>query len=307
MSRSSKGFADFFPTAPSVLQQKRFKASQSRKDPRSPSGKDAALLDTSTTTHTLSTVNREARSEINGALSAPFHREQPSHVADESDTVHGGDLLNGVGSASSTSTSSSVFSTNHNAQGVALKTGTHRSASVTPLTNVESSPPDNAFASPGNKHVHNPTRIAKGAPSSRNNAKPSEDHGVAMPANTPILAKSQARPGKGEVKGVKVLYDPELDNTLSSREQRVRTVQEVVFGAEVNISQPTPLILTDRAMLTQCLQRTLKDRQRILEPGLQAMFEVQPIIGKLDFERRRTCSKSILTTAVPRLDLGRRR
>lgn len=49
------------------------------------------------------------------------------------------------------------------------------------------------------------------------------------------------------------------------------------------------------------------DRQPILESGLQAMFEVQPTIGKLDFEKRRTWSKSILTTVVPQLDPDHRR
>ena len=237
MSRSSKGFADFFPTAPSVLQQKRFKASQTRKRPRSQSGQDTTLLHTSSAAHPSSTGNHETPSQINHAFSTPFQQEQPLHVAEENDTVHG-DLLNGVGSASSTSTSSSIFSTNHNAQGVALGTGNHGSASQTPLTNVESSPPHNNLTPSGTKHVYGQSTVAKGAQRIGNNAENLKVNGATTPAHTLVLAQPQARPARGEVKGVKTVYDPELDAKLPSKEKRARKLLEVTFGTEVACPPP---------------------------------------------------------------------
>ena len=237
MSRSSKGFADFFPTAPSVLQQKRFKASQTRKRPRSQSGQDTTLPCTSPAAHPLSAGNRETHSPINHAYSTPCQQEQPPHVAEENDTVHG-DLLNGVGSASSTSTSSSIFSATHNAQGVALGTGHHGSASQTPLTNVESSPPHNSFVPSGTKHVYSQGTVAKSAPRIGNSAETLKVNGTATPARTPVLVRPQARPAKGEVKGVKAVYDPVLEPKVSSNERRARKLQEVTFGTEVSCPPP---------------------------------------------------------------------
>ena len=42
-----------------------------------------------------------------------------------------------------------------------------------------------------------------------------------------------ARPGKGEVKGFKAVYDPDLDKSLKGKEKRSRQVQFSPFGEEV--------------------------------------------------------------------------
>ena len=44
-----------------------------------------------------------------------------------------------------------------------------------------------------------------------------------------------ARPGKGEVKGHKAVYDPDLDKTLKGKEKRSRQVQFSPFGEEVRL------------------------------------------------------------------------
>ena len=247
MSRSSKGFADFFPTAPSVLQQKRSKPAQSRKRPRSPAGEEATLPPTLLAPHASSTSAGEGRPSTNGICNGHHRVEQTPHVPDESDTAHG-DLLNGVGSASSTSTSSSVFSVNQNQRRMALKYG---SASLTPMTNVDSSPPHNSVPSPERKQVHGGTASSRDPPNlAAARGATLKAHNSTISVDAPSASQSQARPGKGELKGVKVVYDPDLDDTLtSSKERKSRSVQEVPFGAEVRLSLSVSLSPSDLAKL----------------------------------------------------------
>ena len=51
-----------------------------------------------------------------------------------------------------------------------------------------------------------------------------------------------ARPGKGEVKGFKAIYDPDLDKALKGREKRSRQVQFSPFGEEVCLIELRPLM-----------------------------------------------------------------
>lgn len=230
MSRSSKGFADFFPTAPSVLQQKRSKTSTGRKRPRSPSEQDTSLSHPSPENHGSSSKDCDGRPQLNGISNPYLPADRSRHVVDEGESAHG-DLLNGVGSASSTSTSSSVFSTNF-PQGKAPQTGAYGSASLTPLTNAESSPPHNIVPSPRRQNVNNSSSVAKKA------LEPHDDPNLnchRSPSGNLVPVTCQARPKKGEVKGVKIVYDPDLDGT-----KRSRKVQEVTFGAEV-FMRPPPL------------------------------------------------------------------
>lgn len=232
MSRSSKGFADFFPTAPSVLQQKRSKPPQSRKRPSSPSGNEPTLSQTSSPHPISSMRGGEGRPSTNGNCNGHLWTDPRSTLTDETDTAHG-DLLNGVGSASSTSTSSSLFSTKYN-QGTAVKNG---SASLTPMTHVESSPPHSSLASPEWKNFRGRTTSSRD-PS--NLAAPrgaiSEARDLLTPtAGLPVVCQ-QARPGKGEPRGIRVVYDPELDNTLTSKERKSRKVQEAPLGIYVGLS-----------------------------------------------------------------------
>ena len=223
MSRSSKGFADFFPTAPSVLQQKKSRTAEERK--RQDSSTSAYLATTSSHTPTSSdhnTLGAKKADRRNGSLTNGLNHDRSATDAlppnqDESESIQG-DLLNGVGSASSTSTASSVFDANQRQLDPAQQKR-HAQTELTPLTTIDSSSPGRnqspAYTKPE-------TSLAPRPDSSRVLPPTSVRPPTSMPAKEEVAWKSGARPGKGQAKGVKATYDPELDKTISSKERRSR-------------------------------------------------------------------------------------
>lgn len=250
MSRSSKGFADFFPTAPSVLQQKRSKPPQGRKRPRSPTREEANLSPRPLAPHAPSQRSGEERRSTNGICNGHQRAEHLPIAPDDSDTLHG-DLLSGVGSASSTSTTSSLFSMNQNQRGMKLK---NTSASLTPLTHVDSSPPHSSIASPEWKPAdgkagpgeepRNLTTARSATMEARNSFKQ---------ACSPITSQMQPFPERGEWKGVRVIYDPELDDTLNKDQRKGRKVKEVSFDARVGQSEISRSCPSEFVRLTERL------------------------------------------------------
>ena len=234
MSRSSKGFADFFPTAPSVLQQKRSKAAQFRRKTKSPNLEEHGPADAPSLAAGSSHRQVEAPILTNGVQHDRIRGGLTSVAQDEGECAPG-DLLNGVGSASSTSTVSSIFSTSHHAPNMAHPNETHNSTSLTPMTNADSSPQSNTFDSPQNQ------RIREKGVSDRQQTRSSPHHEVTeTPASlrqqyVQPFSRTQARPGQGEVKGLKVVYDPDLDKKLTSKERKSRQVQFEEFGKEVRL------------------------------------------------------------------------
>ena len=231
MSRSSKGFADFFPTAPSVLQQKRSKAAQNRRRPEREPVRDPNIPHVPVAPPAPS--DGESEGDIVASVQDGDARIGPISGLQEDNDCGQGDLLNEVASASSTSTSSSVFSTGHRALGMAHPNDHHHSTSLTPLTNLDSSPPANNLASPRRKH--NP-EIAITARISRRSPL-HEPVPTASRTRTPDYAqpqkRCQARPGKGEIKGAKIKYDPDHDKKLTSKERKSRVAEYTHFGKEV--------------------------------------------------------------------------
>lgn len=231
MSRSSKGYADFFPTAPSVLQQKRFKAAQSRRKPKS---SQAVEQQTATPPGepppSPHSEPKEALAAADGrhddilSNSAPTAQEETECV---SECVNG-DLLNGVGSASSTSTASSVFSNGHHTLSMAHLNET------TPLTNVDSSPPSNARESPQQQRSSSvfisTSREIHRTPSPDQTM---DESLLIAPSITEPIGTFQARPGMGEAKGLKLIYDPYRNKKLTAEERRSAEVQYMEFGKEV--------------------------------------------------------------------------
>ena len=231
MSRSSKGFADFFPTAPSVLEQKRSRTAQHRQRQKSPS--------TDSYTHRQPfPVRADIKSGYGDSgmipQARPTDREdvrsEPVPISQDDSDLAQGDLLNGVGSASSSSTASSVFSTAHHPPGLA---GGQPANNLTPLTNSDSSPP-RGLKSPICTKDENQAAI-----SSKSLRPLTQVHSMTQTTSTSDPSDmcgswgTNARPGKGEAKGTRVVYDPDLDKTLSSKERKGRKVQYETFGEEV--------------------------------------------------------------------------
>ena len=230
MSRSSKGYADFFPTAPSVLQQKRSKAAQLRRRPKSPPISEAKPPSASS----LSTAQAEKFALPNGGDHGRLGVENTSTIQDESECVPG-DLLNGVGSASSTSTTSSIFSTSHGAVYMPHANDAQKSTSLTPLTTADSSPPPNSLGSPNSSRLLNGPFLGTKSNRSPSRHKDTEASVASVTKFPRPLKRLQARPGAGEAKGLKIVYDPDLDKKLSSKERKSRQPQYEPFGQEVSL------------------------------------------------------------------------
>ena len=256
MSRASAGFADFFPTAPWVLQQKQRRAAIDRQQSRSksnakptPTGApaDADVVSTTTTPPpplasakpTTAAGSRGGSGAPGGNPSGEVNKPEPhAHVADDNDSLQG-DLLNAVGSASShASTVSSVFSGPHQlSAGASLGRPSHANAS-TPLTNAESSPQDHACNSPRSKSAS----MARAMNAQQDEAL-RKDHSPAGPPTRVQLIRQQARDLGGSVQGEICTYDPELDKKLSSKERRKTKPVYRQFGSEVGcpaLERPRP-------------------------------------------------------------------
>lgn len=235
MSRSSKGFADFFPTAPSVLQQKRSKSAQFRRRGKSPALDSHKSAEASSVPLGEPHRHAEGSNPANGAHHDEFRGGLASAIQDEVECVPG-DLLNGVGSASSTSTASSIFSTSNHAPNMAHANGNHKSTSLTPLTNADSSPKSNAFDFPQNQRIREKAIADSKLAQSPSNHEVTKTSTSLKQQHVKPLSRTQARPDRGEVKGLKAIYDPDLDKKLTSKERKSRQVQYEEFGKEVRAS-----------------------------------------------------------------------
>ena len=232
MSRSSKGFADFFPTAPSVLQQKRSKASQDRRTHR-PSHANPFQH-----SHPLPTPPAPSEGELEGSVSVTGHTNGdlngvPRTLTQDDNECSNGDIAHEVGSASSTSTASSVFSAGPREVSMGYP-GLQKSTSLTPLTNIDSSPRWNGMHSSPKRLPHDQhlSTIALGSPST---PPLSDSNNLGLDHELPSK-RPHPRPGKGEIKGFKAMYDPDLDSALRGKEKKSRLAQYKPFGEEVRLA-----------------------------------------------------------------------
>ncbi|KAK2741478.1 histone methyltransferase set1 [Myotisia sp. PD_48] len=226
MSRASAGFADFFPTAPSVLQKKRKKPGQDRSKSQinpdetasaaapltnapgdnggvaSPGVANGCRLDAATTTASTATAV-ESRTVVNG--------EGNATPVDQ----------NRVGSLSSTG--SSVASSISGPSTTATLNGASNYV-LTPLTNTDSSPPYKA-GSPSLSKLAGLDTFAAPVPSART----AEDaKATVTPAHTPPTQQRHPRPAGNAIKGFKLIYDPDLDRK-PTRDKRKKP-QYAAFG-----------------------------------------------------------------------------
>ena len=240
-------FAKFFPTAPSVLQQKK---SRSKTSPEKKQVPSAALAVTPGAEPAPElTAHSSTRDAVGGeeGFAATVNGDATStgvnlNIPDESEHAQG-DLLNGVGSASSTSTASSVFSAINQQPSMATYGTAH--SFLTPLTTTDSSPSGKAVSPPPVNmfRANSPPEVTSRRSEGQVELGPISPTRMA-PLGASHSSRTHARaPGK-ESKGCKAVYDPELDKKLSSKERRSRKVQYKDFGQEVSsYSYPPSLIL----------------------------------------------------------------
>ncbi|KAK2783364.1 histone methyltransferase set1 [Emmonsiellopsis sp. PD_33] len=248
MSRASAGFADFFPTAPSVLQKKRSKAVQDRQKGKIKQDEDPPPPNPSSAAATEDDGGAAVAASHGPAMTQNNAADESAPVAREEVNITPGDT-NGVGSSSSTSTGSSVFSANTlPPAGAATSNGTHTHA-LTPLTNTDSSPPCKVGSPSAQKSS---TVGGEFAPSSR---FVDDVKATITPLQTPPTPRSQARPAGNAVKGYKLVYDPDLDKKPSKEKRRK---QYVPFGTTDDEAPPADprLAIANYTRGAGCKQKT---------------------------------------------------
>lgn len=230
-------FAKFFPTAPSVLQQKKSRSKVSQEKRQVSSAAFAATRGAASAPDLI--ANSSTRDGVGGeeSFAATVNGNanfagMNSTLQDESENGQG-DLLNGVGSASSTSTISSVFSATN--QPASMATYGAAQSFPTPLTTTDSSPSGKAVSPP----PVNKFRATSPPEVMPQRSEVAVELGPISPTHTallgaPLPSRIHARAPGREIKGCKAVYDPELDKKLSSKERRSRKVQYRDFGEEVS-------------------------------------------------------------------------
>ncbi|KAJ9668843.1 histone methyltransferase set1 [Coniosporium apollinis] len=222
MSRASVGsFADTPPRAPPPSQSKRKREAGDQEASHS-------LVASSSVAESLSQKLKHPPTSQKGFdnnTAAGNKAADKIALSPEDDDLHtgdSGDLLNGVGSASSlASTVSSVFSSGNPSAMFSYPGTTPSLHALTPLTNNDSSPPGKVPSPRPAKiqkvHTHADVATPNGAPPIDGAQNASE---AITPLHTPPQGRKQARKEPGEISGEKTVYDPELDDKLPQKDRR---------------------------------------------------------------------------------------
>jgi histone-lysine N-methyltransferase SETD1 len=240
MSRVKDRLADFFDISTTDRP-----TSNARHSPAQHSSSAAPLT---VAAESASSSSKRSRLDTNThhSGSSAQHRSAPhaDNEAREPQRVSPDDLLIHVGSASSlSSAASSVFSTNFATS--SYSGATFSMAALTPLTNAESSPPGKPLSPSSTKRSFE--QMQNGAGTSPYLAPSGDSRAVSAtitPVQTPPEPNLQARPGPGVVKGSKLIYDPEVDQNLSSKERKKYKPRYKDFGAEVRSTSMRVDLLT---------------------------------------------------------------
>lgn len=216
MSRASgASFAQFFPAAPRAAKDK----AKEREKVKIFSHESPSIRAVADTKSALASFRVEDGAQHPSVKSTTQVADTSTASAEDSEYVQG-DLLNGVGSASShSSTVSSVFSTA--ALQNSSSTSTSRNiSSMTPLTNFDSSP--NGMASP-NQHKTSATGSTANGISSETHTSQDEvvrPHTSAEAAQPPSDPRIYARDPNKVVKGNICTYDPLIDLKIHPNERK---------------------------------------------------------------------------------------
>jgi histone-lysine N-methyltransferase SETD1 len=224
MSRASAaGFADFFPAAPRAAKNKAKERQRAKsKALDSPSATPVNPQQEANTPARSRDETAQSEQSTDGPNGANIEPGVPILDASESPP---GDLLNGVGSASShASTISSVFS----APPATATFG--RPNNLTPLTTADSSPPP-VLASPHHSNTATAISLSRSLPvdSSFPEKEVPETQSHPSVQESPAPRIHARDPNRG-VKGEKCTYDPQLDHKLSSSDRKKAKPIYKVFG-----------------------------------------------------------------------------
>jgi histone-lysine N-methyltransferase SETD1 len=228
MSRvSGASFAQFFPSAPRAAKDKakeREKVrSQISESPSIPSVADTQVAPATSRVEDVASHQLSSESNISA-------ESAPPPAAEDNESIQG-DLLNGVGSASSHTSSSvsSVFSAPTQQANMSTFGGPRNVSNLTPLTNTDSSP--SRITSPNQYKTGTQATISSGFATDKATTQnfDAHAHNALADQNSPALRVHARDPNKG-VKGEKCTYDPLLDHKLGDREKKKAKTQYKEFG-----------------------------------------------------------------------------
>ncbi|EAW11121.1 histone methyltransferase SET1 [Aspergillus clavatus NRRL 1] len=236
MSRTSAGYADFFPTAPSVLQQRRIKAPRDHsliKDRPGSEPKDGQLPSPENTIANISTNSSTLEFPI-----TTIHTGQEKTQSRETGRIN----------LDTTSTGSSILSSTL-AQSSLAQLKELQIDTLTPLTNAGSSPPQRS----------SPCQ-SKSAGGIAEYNKPSnfvteEAKLVVTPLHTPPTPQSQT-PRGGDIKGSKLIYDPDIDKRSSKEKRRKPQYVDFVVSDPKSCPADPRLSISNYTRGAGCKQKT---------------------------------------------------
>jgi histone-lysine N-methyltransferase SETD1 len=214
MSRASgASFAQFFPSAPRAAKDKAKEREKVKSQVLgSPSIKpvaDAPAAPLQSRAGNVPAALAASESNITSTDTAVYQ-------ADDNESLQG-DLLNGVGSASShASTASSVFSAPAPQSNMSTFGSSRNVSSLTPLTNIDSSPM--RMSSPNQQKTGDPS---SGLAAEKDAAQYDAPHAEpALADHTPPPARIFARDPNRGIKGSICTYDPALDKYSTSSKKK---------------------------------------------------------------------------------------
>ncbi|KAI0472019.1 hypothetical protein GGR56DRAFT_102572 [Xylariaceae sp. FL0804] len=211
----SAGYREYFPNAPRAARDKANERERER------STKPSELPETIGRT---AAVRDAAKNNLSSSDAVRPPTDDPEYPQ--------GDMLNGIGSASShASTASSVFSASH-------PTAAMRAPS---RASNQSATPRTIDGSPNYPNVSS-TKESNLAPSYSRKAEPSSSVAAANSLIAPngVAERPPARDPNRAVKGIRCLHDPSTDKSLSSAERKTLKPKYKNFGSEDDAPPPDP-------------------------------------------------------------------
>ncbi|THC90926.1 hypothetical protein EYZ11_009614 [Aspergillus tanneri] len=236
MSRSSAGFADFFPTAPSVLQQKRFKLTRERPQPQPQSGNEKCeeeLACNAAPRGNICSTKEEISSDAiqkhcanSGKASSETTKERTARPA-----------INGVSSCSASAPRGSATSSHE----VHLDT-------LTPLTNAELSSPHK----PSSPQIKIPNGTAE---EDTTCLKLEEQKSEIASLRTPPTPQSLTR-RIGGIRGYKLIYDPDFEKRPSKEKRKKPRYLDIGFDEQTHCPSDPRLGISNYTRGAGCKQKT---------------------------------------------------
>lgn len=239
MSRTSAGFADFFPTAPSVLQQKRVRAPRDRPCPKDRPEDQLHVQDDN---------GQSSCSPGASAANVSTNGSPPSVSVSETGTgvENSGCKLVGETNTDITGTDTSILSASL-AQCRATQVNEARFDNLTPVTNAESSPP--------RKLSPHQSKSVEVAEYESNKFATDESKLAATPLHTPPTPRSQTS-RSGVIKGCKLVYDPDLEKRSSKEKRRKPQYVDFVVNEQDGCSPDPRLSILNYTRGAGCKQKT---------------------------------------------------